>query len=219
MSNLTGDDRLRAEHAALAALQAASTVLTYQATGDPPERYVLTFRGHGLCRAAAARGGVELAQVHRVEVRLAFGYPDHPPDVRWLTPIMHPNISYSGYVNLKEIGIEWLPAITLDVLCERLWDVARLAYINTTDPSNYAAEKWIAEQTQYALPLDSRVLRDIVPVDNPNVVRYSRRGEQGLAITEHPAATEEVLFIDEHTPVPVLPRQRNDDDILYIGDE
>lgn len=218
MSFLTGEERLRAEQKTLAALQGASTILTFQATGNPPDRYTITFRGHGACRAAAARGGVEIALVHRVEARLPFGYPEHPPDLRWLTPIMHPNISYSGCVNLKEIGIEWTPEITLDVLCERLWDIARLAYVNKIDPSNYAAEKWVHEQTQYALPLDSRPLRDIAPSSNPNIVRYARLDGESLAIAESDASMD-VLFIDENTPTPVLPRHGGDDDILYIGDE
>ena len=215
MSRDPGDERLQAELKALQAVQAASTILTYQATGNPADRYTVTFRGHGACRAAAARGGVEISQVHRVEIRLPFGYPEHPPDVRWLTPIMHPNISYSGCVHLKEIGIEWTPEVTLDALCERLWDVARLAYVNNTEPSNFAAAKWMSEQTQFALPLDSRPLRDIVPTANANIVRYTRRDGESLAIEELQSDTE-VLFIDEHTPVPVLRRSGGDDDILYI---
>lgn len=217
MAHLTGDDRLHAECKALQEIQAASTILTYQASGDPPERYTITFRGHGACRASAARGGVEISQVHRVEVRLPFGYPEHPPDVRWLTPIMHPNISYSGCVHLKEVGIEWTPEVMLDALCERLWDVARIAYVNRADPSNFAAEKWLNEQTQFALPLDSRPLRDIVPVANANTVRYTRRDGQSLAIAATEPSTE-VLFIDEHTPIPVLPTSNGDEDVLYIGD-
>lgn len=215
MSSPAPQHRLQAEFAALDALRKASTILTFQSQGDAPDRYTFVFRGHGACRASSARGGVEIAQVHRAEVRLAFGYPEHPPDVRWLTPIMHPNISYSGYVNLKEIGIEWTPEIMLDALCERLWDVARLAYVNNTDASNYAAEKWLQEQKQYALPLDARPLRDIVPTSNPNIVRYSRRDGQSLSFAEAPPTTD-VLFIDEHTPTPVLPRRADDEDILYI---
>lgn len=212
------DARLQAEHAALEKLRGDSTILTFTSTGDPPQRYTIAFRGHGICRGGSSSGGVEIASVHRVEVRLPYDYPLHPPDVRWLTPIMHPNISYSGCVNLKEIGVEWTPEITLDALCERLWDVVRLAYINTTEPSNFAAEKWLSEQTQYALPLDSRPLRDIVPTANPNIVRYTRRDGQTMVFDDAEASTD-VLFIDEHTPVPRLPGRSGDKDIFYIGDE
>lgn len=212
------DARLQSEHAALEKLRGASTILTFTTAGDPPQRYTIAFRGHGICRGGSASGGVEMATVHRVEVRLPYDYPLHPPEVRWLTPIMHPNISYSGCVNLKEIGIDWTPEITLDALCERLWDVVRLAYINPTEPSNFAAEKWLSEQTQYALPLDSRPLRDIVPTANPNIVRYTRRDGQTLAFDEA-GASDEVLFIDEHTPVPRLPGRAGDEEIFYIGDE
>jgi ubiquitin-protein ligase len=206
-------ERLRAEHQALEKLRAASTILTFQPTGEPPERYTITFRGRGISRASAARGGFEEVQVHKVEVRLPYAYPEHPPDVRWLTPIMHPNISYSGCVNLHEIGLDWTPEIMLDALCERLWDIARLAYVNSASPSNFAAEKWLQEQTQFALPLDSRPLRDIVPTSNPNIVKYSRRDGLPMAMMEAEESSD-VLFIGEDTPTPRI--GRGDGDILYI---
>lgn len=207
------EQRLASEFTALENLRASSTILTFQSEGLPPERYTITFRGHGLCRASTARGGIEVSQVHRVELRLPLGYPEHPPDVRWLTPVMHPNVSFSGSVNLKEIGIPWTPEVTLDALCERLWDVARLAYVNLEQPSNWSAEKWMREQTQYALPLDSRPLRDMIPTANANIVRYTRRDGQGLTLPE--SEPSDILYIDEYTPTPILPRA-SDDDILYI---
>jgi hypothetical protein len=211
-------ERLKHELAGLAALKQASTSLEYQAEGAAPERYVITFRGRGACRAGATRGGVEIVSVHRCELRLPFTYPTDAPDVRWLTPLMHPNVSYSGFLSWREIGIDWHPDMTLGVVCERLWDVVRLAYVNTTDVLNYSAQRWLEEQNRTPLPLDIRPLRDIVPPANPNIISYARRDGVSRPVSASAAGTE-VLFIGEDTPVPVLRQPRRDDDILYIGDE
>jgi ubiquitin-protein ligase len=36
--------------------------------------------------------------------RMPYGYPERPPDIRWLTPILHPNISFSGFLNLRKLA-------------------------------------------------------------------------------------------------------------------
>jgi len=202
--------------AALTALRQASSIFEFQAAGEPPERYTLTFRGRGACRAGSARGGVEICTLHRCEMRLPFTYPDTPPDVRWLTPIVHPNISYSGFLSWREIGIEWNPELTLDIVCERLWDVARLAYVNQSEVLNYSAQQWLDEQNQWPLPLDDRPLRDVSPKNNPNIVRYRRRDGQSVVLADI-VEPQDVLYIGEDAPGPASPARG--DDILYIGDE
>jgi ubiquitin-protein ligase len=219
MSNNARTERLRREYDALVATRAASTILDFQTQKDPPEHYTVTFRGRSACRASAAHGGVEVCEVQRVEIRLPFSYPASPPDVRWLTPLFHPNVSYGGFLSLRELGIEWNSQVTLDALCERLWDAARFAYVNSHDVINHTAQKWLDEQQErHDLPLDPRPLRDVPPTENPNVVRYTRRDGHKLVL---PAAREttEILFIGEDTPTPRLPTGRGDDEVFYIGDE
>jgi hypothetical protein len=170
---------------------------------------------------------VQTIEQHRCDVRLPYSYPDSPPDVRWLTLIFHPNVSYSGFLNLREIGLVWDKQLGLDVVCERLWDVARGAAANLEGATNYAARKWYAEQGDQArLPVDRRPLRDRAAPRSENVVRYLRRGAaqpQASAAVAPVSASDDVLFIGEDTGSPAPPIRRppvrlaGDDDVLYIG--
>ena len=56
---------------------------------------------------------VKMADRHEVEIRLNYGYPRAAPDVRWLTPIFHPNVSFSGFIHLRDIGLPWEPTVQL----------------------------------------------------------------------------------------------------------
>ena len=173
---------------------------------------------------------METVDVHRCDVRLPYSYPDSPPDVRWLTPVFHPNISFSGYVNLREIGLNWDRQLGLDVVCEHLWDVARAASANLEGATNYSARRWFREQGEkFGLPVDRRPLRDRTVPHAANVVRYRRRGasdaEQDGVGVELKNANDDVLFIGDDAPPepPVRTRPQSqpagDDDVFYIGPE
>ncbi|QDU25491.1 Ubiquitin-conjugating enzyme [Anatilimnocola aggregata] len=217
-------ERLLADHALLQKLSAGSSILKVESFGEPADRYVFTFRGKGLARDVTQTGEISIVELHQVEVRLPYAYPTSPPDIRWLTPILHPNISFSGFVNLNEMGLPWMPDVGLDVICERLWDMARSAYLNLDRATNYSAKNWYEDECKHQLPVDSRPLRSAGSVSTSNIVSYSHRAGEGVRWTS-PAATGEVLFIDENTPVPNSPgrKQRGakgkDDDVFYIGPE
>ena len=213
------ENRLRTDLAALEALRAQSTILQFEAS-QPADRYTITFRGKGLARGSSG-SDIGIVELHQVDLRMPYGYPERPPDIRWLTPILHPNISFSGFLNLAEVGLPWSEDLGLDVICERLWDVARGAYMNLEKSANYSAKSWFEKENQFELPLDRRPLRDKAGAGNTNIVRYQRRG-QGVQIPA-PGTPSEVIFIDENTPVPSIPsfspaRQRPGD-VLYIGPE
>ena len=219
------ENRLRADLATLTALRQCSSIFDFTATGDPPDRYSLTFRGKGIARDASPRSDVEFVQLHQIDMRLPYSYPSLPPDLRWVTPILHPNVSFSGFIHLRDVGLPWDESVTLDAVCERLWDVARLAYMNLDRATNFAAKNWVEKPSHLTLPVDARILRDKMPPSGANVIRYQRRGTQQ---PRPPQAGEDVLFIGEDTPVPPLPQHQyhpqrpprgDDDDILYIGDD
>ena len=83
---------------------------------------MISFRGKGLWRD---RGKVRVLDDHRVEVKLGASYPRTIPEIRWITPIYHPNISEIGMVCLGGYGTHWVPSVQLDELCVMLWDMAR----------------------------------------------------------------------------------------------
>lgn len=211
--------RLAAELKVMRALAQQSSILEFETKGDPPEEYKVTLRGKGLSRTSTYGGDVQCVDVHELQIRLGYTYPRRPPEVRWLTPIFHPNVSTIGYVQLEDCGLQWVEKMTLDVVCERLWDLARGAYVNVEKSMNYSARKWYSEKCDIALPVDHRPLRDRGGPPPGNVIRY-RRGPAG----KEPAPGE-ILYIGEDTsrppprPKPRPRRRKDEDDILYIGDE
>jgi hypothetical protein len=82
------------------------------------------------------------------------------PELRWLTPIYHPNISEIGLVCLGGYGTHWVPSLHLDDLCGMLWDMARYFNYDIRSPYNREAALWAANQTTFAFPTDPRPLRD-----------------------------------------------------------
>jgi ubiquitin-protein ligase len=225
MSDSPREDRLTADHASLRALDEASTIFSMEVTGDPPDRYTITFTGKGLGRDPSNQSEVTTVELHQIDLRMPYAYPQSPPDIRWITPIMHPNVSFSGFVNLADVGIVWTRETPIELVVERLWDVARGEFVNFDKATNYAAKNWFEKQTDFELPVDRRGLRDRSAAASSNVVRYERRGGRGVQLA---GPGREVMFIDETTPTPKmperqpLPRRRRgdtDEDVIYIGPE
>ena len=194
---------------------------------DPPDQYRVTFRGKGIHRSTSQQRHIETIDLHECEIKLPYSYPRRPPDIRWRTPITHPNISFSGLIKLRDVGLPWDDQLGLDVVCERLWDVARMSYIDADKACNYAAKNWLVDQSSITLPTDERPLRDKTAPAGSNVIRYERRAD-GFTLPSTPSSTDDVFYIDEDTPTPELPqpqpRQRplshtGDEDVFFIGDD
>jgi len=224
--------RLKADGDALKLLKENSTILDYQAFADPAERYMVTLKGKGLIRKAEA-DPVEVAEVHRVEIRLGIDYPRSRPDLQWLTSIYHPNISAVGAVCLGGYSTNWVPSLGLTELCEMLWDMVRYANFDPKSAYNYAAGRWCETQTQYDFPLDARTIRDrMTKTVGDNIIKFSERGKPGAAPAPPPReappivkpAEEDILIINDDPPARPMspsfrpqPRPRPaDDDILII---
>jgi ubiquitin-protein ligase len=218
------DDRLAADRASLQALDEASSIFSMEVTGDPPDRYTITFTGKGLGRDPSSQSEVALVELHQIDLRMPYAYPQSPPDIRWITPIMHPNVSFSGFVNLGDVGIVWTREVPIEAVVERLWDVARGEFVNHDKATNYSAKNWFEKQVEFDLPVDRRGLRDRGAGAGTNIVRYERRGGRGVQLA---GGGNEVMFIDESTPTPKLPqrqpiprrRRGGEDDVMYIGPE
>jgi ubiquitin-protein ligase len=149
--------RLRSDLAALERLKAESSVFGFRSTGRPPQHYTVAFVGKSLARD---RGKVIVREHHEVEIKLGASYPRTMPEIRWLTPIYHPNISEIGMVCLGAYGTHWVPSLALDELCVMLWDMARFQNYDIRSPYNREAAQWSANQTTFRFPMDHRPLRD-----------------------------------------------------------
>ena len=224
--------RLKADGDALKLLKENSTIVDFQAVGDPPERYMITFKGKGLHRKSEA-DPVEVAEVHRVEIRLGIDYPRSRPDLQWLTAIYHPNISAVGAVCLGGYSTNWVPSLGLAELCEMLWDMVRYSNYDPKSAYNYAAGRWSETQTQYDFPLDPRNLRDrMTKTVGDNVIRFTdpAAGKGSPALKEAPPIVkppeEDILIINDDSPAPPRPAAPSlrpqprprpaDDDVLII---
>jgi ubiquitin-protein ligase len=150
--------RLRNDLAALERLQAESSVIRFRTSGKPAQHYTIEFRGKSLARE---RGKVTVQDRHQVEIRLGASYPRTMPEIRWVSPIYHPNISEIGMVCLGGYGTHWVPSLNLDELCGMLWDMARFHNYDIRSPYNREAALWVANQTTFLFPLDARPLRDL----------------------------------------------------------
>jgi ubiquitin-protein ligase len=149
--------RLKSDLAALEGLREESSVFQFRSAGNPPQQYLLGFRGKSLARE---RGKVVARDFHEVEIKLGASYPRTMPELRWLTPIYHPNISEIGMVCLGAYGTHWVPSLAMDELCVMLWDMARYQNYDIRSPYNREAALWAANQTTFKFPIDGRPLRD-----------------------------------------------------------
>ena len=228
--------RLKADLETLRSLKENSTVVDFQSFGDPPERYLITFKGQGLIRKSEAEA-VEVADVHRVEIRLGIDYPRSRPDLQWLTSIYHPNISAVGAVCLGGYSTNWVPSLGLSELIEMLWEMVRYANYDPKSAYNYAAGRWSETQTQYDFPVDRRNVRDrLTRTIGDNVIKFGdppkdQKPSTATAPARAPApvssspADDDILVIDDDTPpvpprpAPVMrprPAPADDEDILII---
>ncbi|QDU94886.1 ubiquitin-conjugating enzyme E2 [Lignipirellula cremea] len=216
METTARNDRLTSDLAAVRKLHRMSSLFEFETAGSPPDRYAITFRGKGVRPASGSRTAGELADLHRVDVRLPQSYPDRPPDIRWITPLFHPNVSFGGFLDLQHAGLPWEADLTLDIVVERLWDVLRLAYFDLDLATNFTARQWYLDGCALRLPTDLRPLRDKAPVVSENIIRYDRKGSE----PRQGPVSRATIEIDESTPlappvVPLPPRP----ELFYIGDE
>ena len=218
--------RLRNDLIALERLRDESSVLRFRASGNPTQHYLIEFRGKSLARV---RGRVALVERHEVEIKLGASYPRTMPELRWLSPIYHPNISEIGMVCLGGYGTHWVPSLNLDELCGMLWDMARYHNYDVRSPYNREAALWVANQVVFSFPIDPRPLRDIRAalgrVDAPTVPVIERTEASPINVTDAPGsrAGRYAAFVrkfatdlDSITPMPSARRRAADEEIVFI---
>ena len=209
--------RLRSDLAALEKLKADSSVFSFKSVGRPPQQYTVVFQGTSLARD---RGKVVRHEHHEIEIKLGASYPRTMPEIRWLTPIYHPNISEIGMVCLGAYGTHWVPSLALDELCIMLWDMARYQNYDIRSPYNREAAQWAANQALFRFPMDARPLRDarasLGRVKSANV---------GIAAAEQfmkfPGAGESICILDmevdmSRASAPAPPRPEPVEEVVFL---
>jgi len=148
------ETRLRNDYRRILDLVDRSELIHVVATdGDPPERYRIRFTCTGVEKLLAT-GRPVMRDVHEVSVYLHAEYPLKQPQLKWLTPIFHPNIHVTGAVCIGA----WWPAKTLDELLLTLGEMVQYKNYDPRDPMNSKAATW-ALQNKKSFPVDRRELK------------------------------------------------------------
>ncbi|HSH03929.1 MAG TPA: ubiquitin-conjugating enzyme E2 [Anaerolineae bacterium] len=121
--------------------------------GSPPEKYVIRYTCNGVEKVAPS-GRPVLRDVHEVSMYLHAEYPLKQPQLKWLTPIYHPNIHVTGAVCIGA----WWPAKTLDELLLTLGQMIQYKNFDPQDPMNSRAANWALRQ-KHLFPVDNRELK------------------------------------------------------------
>ncbi|RMH01314.1 MAG: hypothetical protein D6706_02045 [Chloroflexi bacterium] len=148
------ETRLRNDYARIQELVERSEFIHVVATeGNPPERYRIRFTCQGVERLRS-NGRPVLREHHEVTIYLHAEYPLKQPQLKWLTPIFHPNIHVTGAVCIGA----WWPAKTLDELLLTLGEMIQYKNYDPKDPMNSRAAAW-ALQNRHLFPIDKRELK------------------------------------------------------------
>jgi hypothetical protein len=218
---------LRSDYRSLVQLKSESTILDFMPVGDPPDQYVLKFKGRGVYRPDA-NGEVLVRHEHEVLLRLGSGYPRSLPSLTWRSPIFHPNIATSGVVCLGAYGQHWAPSVTLEELVTMLWDMVRYANFDVDSPYNREAAQWARTIEKHRFPIDARPLRDItagqaairVAVPAPHIMTSPAATTWSSNHVVPVSAQPDIEFLEaeivEADLVPTPAAAGGSDDILFI---
>lgn len=148
------ETRLRNDYQRLRELVNRSELIHIMASeGDPPERYLIRFTCKGIDRLDNSNRPV-LRDLHEVSIYLHAEYPLKQPQLKWQTPIFHPNIHVTGAVCIGA----WWPAKTLDELLLTLGEMVQYKNLGPKDPMNSKAAAW-ALRNRHLFPIDPRPLK------------------------------------------------------------
>jgi ubiquitin-protein ligase len=148
------ETRLRNDYERVRELVDRSEFIHILATdGKPPEKYLIQFSCRGVERLSP-QGRPITSERHEVSVYLHAEYPLKQPQLKWLTPIFHPNIHLTGAVCIGA----WWPAKTLDELLLSLGEMIQYKNFDPKDPMNSKAAAWANRHLQL-FPIDPRPLK------------------------------------------------------------
>lgn len=189
------DRRLNADYRSVRTLSQESSIFSFECQGTPPKSYRFAFQGMGLKQEQSGR--VTIADHHEVVVELRSAYPRMIPNLTWMTPIYHPNISNNGVVCLGSYGTHWVPSLTLQEMATMLWDMIRYENFDSESPYNRHAAAWAKTQTDFPFPLDPRSIRDKVEFSK---VALEQVVVEPIEIIEEPLIAPEPIHRVENTP-------------------
>jgi len=158
-------DRLGDEKRRLDAVNRASDYVRIRAaspSNSAPDRYIVTFECKGIVGIDSMRWPV-YGYTHEIEIYCDRDFPLKAPNLKWITPIWHPNIQHLEPKNVCINKNEWLGATGLDWVCELMFDMVQYR--------NYHALH------EKPFPLDLEVARWVLDFAEPNNIVNKRTGK------------------------------------------
>ena len=119
--------------------------------GNPPERYLVTYRLKGLEWDHASQTPV-IREFHQMEIYLHNDYPRQKPKCVMKTPIFHPN--FGDWVC---IGDFWAAGETLCDVIIQVGEMIQYQSYNPKSPLNAVAARWCVEN-EHLLPVGNAKL-------------------------------------------------------------
>jgi ubiquitin-protein ligase len=205
--------RLISDYEALSSLARVTSAMSFEVSargeGGIPESYFVTFYGPSLERIDTPfEYAIRIRENHQLLIVLGPQYPRLMPQLQWMTPIFHPNISLGGNVCLGGYSTHWVPSLKLDHLCEMLWDMICFRNYNLESPFNREAALWMQEQKTFQFPLEHRSLRQMVRSGSPaphllSSTQGNTEAKSPFESTrvgsrrEEPVVVDDVVFFDD----------------------
>ena len=191
----TSPARFELERERLLGLAAANPAVGIERFGRKDRDFRLAFSVDSASDFDEITQRWETCQEQRIELSLPLNYPQVAPQLRWLSPIIHPNISSSGFLKVADVGFEWTAESDLLELCQRLWDVSRLAFVQPDRINNYSAERaWkkmlakgnadqaTADLSLWNLPTDGRSLQTAANIRLDNIIHFRALSESQVSL-------------------------------------
>ncbi len=148
------ETRLRNDYKSIRNLVDRSDLIHIVKTeGNPPERYLIRYTCEGVDKVSPS-GRPVLRQTHEVSIYLHAEYPLKQPQLKWRTPIFHPNIHVTGAVCIGA----WWAAKGLDELLLTMGEMIQYKNFDPKDPMNSRAASW-ALRNKRLFPIDNRDLK------------------------------------------------------------
>ena len=141
--------RLTADYDMMRRLADSSELVSFDASGQPPDHYRVYYRCAGVTWDEARRKPVRCERF-AIEIVLHAEYPKKRPGLRMLTPIFHPNIYNGGICT----GL-WSPATGLSHLCIQIGRMIQYRNYDLTDFLDEQARNWAAQHAPL-FPIDDR---------------------------------------------------------------
>lgn len=118
--------------------------------GSEPERYRITFKCKGIVGIQGEAQDPVYGFKHEVELYCHEDFPSEVPQLRWITPIWHPNIQHQEPKGVCTNKAAWLAGMGLDELCRQMFEMVQYKNYHADEsnfpyPLDHVAAKWVRE--------------------------------------------------------------------------